>query len=55
MRETEDNISPTDNHVLVSSCTFYNKRTHYPMLEKPSAQNITACENQCKPRKLSDH
>ena len=55
MRETEDNISATDNHVLVSSCTFYNKRTHYPMLEKPSAQNITACENQGKPRKLSDH
>ena len=25
------------------------------MLEKPAAQNIAACENQCKQCKLSDH
>ena len=28
---------------------------HYPMLEKPGAQNKTVCENQGKQRELSDH
>ena len=36
-------------------CPCYNRRTHYPTLEKPGAQNITACENQGKQCKLSDH
>ena len=33
---------------------LYNRRTH-PTLEKPGAQNITACENQGKQLELSDH
>ena len=33
----------------------YIRRTHYPTLEKPGAQNIAACENQGKQRELSDH
>ena len=28
---------------------------HYPMLEKPGAQNKTECENQGKQRELSDY
>ena len=28
---------------------------HYPMPEKPGAQNIAACENQGKQTKFSDH
>ena len=36
-------------------CPCYNKRTHYPTLEKLGAPNVTACENQGKPRELSDH
>ena len=36
-------------------CPFYNRETHYPMLEKPGAQNITVCENQGKQCKLCDH
>ena len=32
---------------------FFVCLTHYPTLEKPGAQNITACENQ--QRDLSDH
>ena len=28
---------------------------HYPILEKPGAQNKTVCENQGKQRELSDH
>ena len=35
-------------------CPCYN-RTHYPTLEKHGAQNIAACKNQDKQRKLSDH
>ena len=35
-------------------CPYYN-RTHYPMLEKPDAQNITAYENQGKQHEVSDH
>ena len=27
-------------------CLCYNRRTYYPTLEKPGAQNITPCENQ---------
>ena len=36
-------------------CPCYNRRTHYPTLEKYGAQNITACENQDKQRELSDN
>ena len=36
-------------------CPCYSRRTHYPTLEKPGAQNIAACENQGKQCKLSDH
>ena len=37
-------------------CPCYNRRTrYYPTLEKPAAQNITACESQGKQRELSDH
>ena len=36
-------------------CPCYNRRTHYPTLEKKVAQNITACKNQDKQRELSDH
>ena len=36
-------------------CPFYNRGTHYPMLEKPGAQNITVCENQGKQCELCDH
>ena len=32
----------------------YNRRIHYPTLEKPVDQNITACENQGKQCELSD-
>ena len=53
-RHTEDNFSPVDHLVLVSLCPCYD-RTHYPTLEKPGAQNITACENQGKQSELSDH
>ena len=28
---------------------------HYPMLEKPGAQNKTVCENQCNQLELSYH
>ena len=35
-------------------CPSYNRRTHW-MLKKPGAQNMTACENQGKQCKLSDH
>ena len=39
-----------------SVCPCYNRRTrYYPTLEKPAAQNITACESQGKQRELSDH
>ena len=38
-----------------SGCPGYNRGKHYPTLEKTSAQNITACENQGKQRELSDH
>ena len=27
-------------------CPCYSRRTHYPMLEKPAAQNITSCKNE---------
>ena len=27
-------------------CPYYSKRTHYPTLEKPGAQNIAVCEKQ---------
>ena len=36
-------------------CPSYSRRTHYPTLEKPGVQNIAACINQGKQRKLSDH
>ena len=36
-------------------CTCYSRRTHYPTLEKPGAQNVAACEKQGKQRELSDH
>ena len=36
-------------------CPCYNRRTHYPTLEKQGAQNITTCGNQDKQRKLSYH
>ena len=32
--------------------TYY--RTHYPMLEKPGAQNVAACENHGKQHQLTD-
>ena len=35
-------------------CPCYSRRTHYPILEKSSAQNIVACKNQGKQRNLSD-
>ena len=55
-REKQKTISPTDHLVLVSFvCPCLNRRAHYPILEKSSAQNITAFENQSKPHKLSDH
>ena len=55
MGETEDKISPVDHLVLVSLCVLVIIGTHYPTLEKLGAQNITACENQCKQCELSDH
>ena len=36
-------------------CPFYNRRTHFPTLENPGAQNKAACENQGKQCELSDH
>ena len=36
-------------------CPCYNRRTHYPTLEKHGVQNITACENQDKQCKLRYH
>ena len=35
-------------------CPCYSSRTHYPMLGKPSAQNIAVCENQGMQWKLRD-
>ena len=34
-------------------CPCYSRRNRYPTSGKPSAQNIAACENQGKQRKLS--
>ena len=31
--------------VSLSQCPCHSRRTHSPMLEKPSAQNVTACKN----------
>ena len=36
-------------------CPCYSRRTHYPLIQKPSAQNIAACENQGEQRELSDN
>ena len=36
-------------------CPCYNRRTHYPTLEKSGAQNTKACENQGKQSELSNH
>ena len=36
-------------------CPCYNRRTHYPTLEKHGVQNITACENQDKQCELRYH
>ena len=36
-------------------CPCYSRRTHYPTLEKPGAQNIAAYQNQGKLRELNDH
>ena len=36
-------------------CPCYNRRAHYPTLEKHGAQNITARENQDKQHELSDN
>ena len=44
--EIEDIISLADDLVLVSLCPCFIKRTHYPALEKPGAQNIAVCEKQ---------
>ena len=34
--------------------SYYNRITRNPMVEKPGAQNIIACENQGKKHELSD-
>ena len=36
-------------------CSCYNRRKHYPLLEKPGVQNKTASENKGKQHKLCDH
>ena len=55
LSETEDNISLVDHFVLFFFvCPFYIRRTKYPTLEKPPAQNIVF-ENESKRRELSNH
>ena len=44
MGDREDTISLVDHLVLVSSGRCYSRRTHYPTLEKPVAQNLAARE-----------
>ena len=34
---------------------YYSRRTYYPKLRNPDAQNIVASENHGKQRKSSDH
>ena len=36
-------------------CPCYRRKTHYPTLEKPGAQNIAVCEKQGIKRGLSEH
>ena len=55
MGETRKHFSHWSPWFGLFVCPCYNRRTHFPKLKDPGAQNITACENQGKQCKLSDH
>ena len=55
MGETEDYFSWWSPCLSFFMCPCYNRRAHYPTLEKHGAQNITARENQDKQHELSDN